>query len=342
MVPVTRAELRLEDYKVKVATLDAETDRVRRRFNVFAAIEAFLIGLFFLVTPDGAHWVAPSYAFAAFLISLAWWGVGRHDRPLWLATLRSADAASTGLLVEGSGRLRTRRRAHLLYRPAFVRADANAEEDDGGVFLATALIPAAAALLWWAAFVVALAVDVNAGFLVVAIAPGLAVALWWLAPDGPKKVALACLCLLALVLVTGIAVNLVQGADGKLTSFLSVLLVLSILFALVVFKRNLSAPVAVATTSSLLLASATLALTAEPSLKISIEPTVKVELDIEGTRGEKGATGATGRHGATGEQGDQGATGPQGPTGPEGPTGAKGPTGATGATGPEGPPFSPS
>jgi hypothetical protein len=85
---------------------------------------------------------------------------------------------------------------------------------------------------------------------VVAIAPGLAVALWWLAPDGPKNVALACLSLLALVLMTGIAVNLVQGADGKLSSFLSVLLVLSILFALVVFKRNLSAPDAIATTTS--------------------------------------------------------------------------------------------
>jgi len=339
MTAVNRAQLRLEDYTVEAAALNAATDRVWERFNLFAAIEAGLVGIFFLATPDRASWVAPGCAFAAFLISAAWSAVGGHDRSIWSATLRSAESASRRLQVEGSGRLQARRRARLVFRPAFIRAHADPERAKTGVYLATELIPAAAAILWWAAFVIALAVGVNAGFLAFAVVPVAALVLWRYVPGGVERVALACLCVLVVVLVAATTGGLFRGVGDVLSSFLLVLLALSFLLglALFVYWRTRSLPVTVATASSLLVASATLALTAKPDLTLKLKPTLKV--DFKGPRGATGATGPTGTTGSTGEVGATGDEGPPGPAGPTGEEGQEGPMGEEGPPGPEGPPF---
>lgn len=351
MSPVGIDQFRNEDYGRAIAQCSAQRDLMRRRFNCFAAIEAGLVGIFVFANPSEVEWLAPVYAFAGFLISAAWWSVGRQDGDSLRAAQQEVVEAGKRLHIRSGVRRRTRkgvvpgRRA--VFRVGVPSAHVHAEGAETDVRLSSALIPAAATLLWWLGFVIALAVDVDAGFLGVALVPVAAVALWQFVPDGPQRVALTCLCVLTLVLVTATAVGLARGLDNLLSSFLSVLLVFSMLLAIALFflkhKGALNRPIVILTATSTLLLSATAALAVEPSLTVDIKPTLKIDFEgPQGTRGDPGHRGKTGRRGTTGVAGSTGATGATGPTGPTGSRGTTGAAGPTGPTGPEGPPFAPS
>jgi hypothetical protein len=351
MFPVDVDQFLNEDYKRKVADHSAQRGLVWKRFNCFAAIEAGLVGVVVFANPSEMEWFAPVYTFAGFLISVAWWLVGRQDRDSLRAAQQEVVKAGKRLRIRRSVRWRARKgvipQRRAAFRVGIPGAHVYAEGAETGVRLASELIPAAAALLWWVGFVIALSVDVDAGFLGVALVPVAAVALWKFVPEGPQRVALTCLCVLTLVLVTATAVGLARGLDNLLSSFLSVLLVFSVLLAVaLLFLERMGAlnrPVVIITTTSALLASATVALAVEPSLTVDIKPTVKIDFrGPQGPTGDRGYRGKTGSRGTTGATGSTGAMGAIGPTGSRGTIGATGPTGPTGLTGPEGPPFAPS
>ena len=205
MCPVDEELFLLEDYKLKLAYLNAHSDRMWTRFNYFVTIEAALLAVFAVANAgtfkQRAHWAA----LAAFVTSVVWWTVGARDRFLWRAGRRNVDRAASRLRVGGDQlvgyRLEPLRgyisvgeldpfadtlRAVSLerHRPAGFRVLlgfwGGAQDSAVGVTFIPMLLPAVASALWWGLFIGFLAHHYSNPWLAfIALAPvGVAMVLW--------------------------------------------------------------------------------------------------------------------------------------------------------------------
>jgi hypothetical protein len=196
MSPVDAEQFRLEDYKLKLAYLDAHSNRMWTRFNYFVTIEAALVGFFTIAASDQFQQRAPWAALIESILSLSWWAVGARDRFLWRAGRRNVEHAAEKLRVSGHrlviykdspsdgyvpvGELdpfgaQMRDEAYDRYGEKDIRARlgawAGTRNTRLGVTVIPMLIPAIATPLWWLLFLGLLAGAHGAIYLLIGLAP---------------------------------------------------------------------------------------------------------------------------------------------------------------------------
>jgi len=216
MSPVDNEQFRLEDYRLKVASLERHSDRMWTRFNYFITIEAGLVGLFFVVSGDDLRTLATWAALAESGISLVWWLVGARDRFLWKANRANVVWAAERLEVDGkelavygkggvykdgdyipvgeldyfaAKMLSDARHRHVSIGALRVRLGgwAGSQDSSIGVTFIPMAVPLVATILWWYAFVILLALEEPSVFFVLGSVPILLAALRWSIPGRAER-----------------------------------------------------------------------------------------------------------------------------------------------------------
>jgi hypothetical protein len=179
MCPIGEDDFRLEDYKLKLANLDAHSSRMWTRFNYFVTIEAGLAGAFAITNGQTLDQRITWVALVEVFISIVWWLVAARDRFLWRVFRRNVVQAAEHLIVAGQIQpLYTRRYltgyvpvgeldpyAADLHRDAVHNPGPGAfwmrlgslfgkKDTNFGVTVIPMMVPLALTLLWWTGFAV--------------------------------------------------------------------------------------------------------------------------------------------------------------------------------------------
>lgn len=366
MSPVDIEQFRLDDYKLKLAHLNAQADRMWTRFNYFVTIQAGLVGFFAIASSHQFRQRALWASLAEVVVSLVWWTVGARDRFLWRAGRRNVEKAANALLIESKhlpsyedigpetgyvpvGELdpfadEMHREALARYRKWDPRLHAGqllGEQGNTrlGVTMIPMLVPLCATALWWVAFVAALATRYADGWLALLALPLVVVLLWllislfWAKLNRPNGGSCGMsagrripLLLCAFLLIVGVSAVAI-GVAHNMHGPLA-----SFLFALIAVSLLL----AVAALVFLLISNRLAALASAAILlgvTLAVTFTIKPSLSFDGPKGEPGPLG---KHGPPGQPGPSGERGPPGQHGPPGHNGNNGKNGKNGRVGPRG------
>jgi hypothetical protein len=355
MCAVEIDDFRLEDYKLKLTSLDKHSDRMWARFNYFVTIEAGLVGFLFIANDAPSLRRAIWATLAESIVSLIWWLVGARDRFLWKAYRENVALAARQLKIGGralatydqggdyipAGELRPftekmLKDAHGSHGTTALRVRLGGwigSQDSGiGVTMIPMFVPAMATVAWWYAFLVLLGSVISPAYLALAAVIPLLGLLRWLIPRREEKADHddeddsrrgtgmrigrgAGLCV-CLLLGVGIATAVSAVINPHGSSRVLVSVLLALLGVLLICA-TVAAVFRLASTSWLALASTAAILAGSVTIGVTVKPT----LEFGGPPGKPGRDGRDGTNGRSGPRGEKGWRGPRGLRGERGPAG---------------------